>query len=50
MAEASDFKIDMQVGLDKAHQQITPVKKWTWLWATGVPQNLGFPFNISAMV
>ena len=22
--------------------------KWVWPWARGAPQNLGFPFNISA--
>jgi len=23
-------------------------EKWAWPWARGAPQNLGFPFNISA--
>jgi len=39
----------MPLGFTKAHNKITPrAKKWAWLWAKGSPQNLGFPFNISA--
>jgi len=39
----------MQFGFFKAHHKITPRgKKWAWPWAGGAPQNLGFPFNISA--
>jgi len=28
----------------KSHAEAT----WAWPWAMGAPQNLGFPFNISA--
>jgi len=48
MAEANDFKFGKQFGFSKVHHKITLRKKWAWPRAKGFPQNLGFPFNISA--
>jgi len=47
MAGASDFKFGKQLGFAKAcHKNYTQKKGWAWPWARGVPQNLGFSFNI----
>jgi len=43
--EASDFKFGMQLGFAKAHHQMSLEKKRVWLWARGVPRNLGLPLS-----
>ena len=40
----------MQFGLSKAHHKIARRIKVGMAWAKGAPKNLGFPFNISAMI
>jgi len=37
-------------GLSRIVIKSHPEEKWAWTWATGAPQNLGFPFNGFAMV
>jgi len=38
----------MRLRLTEAHQIITSTEKVGVGWATGAPQNWGFPFNTSA--
>jgi len=50
MAGASDFKIGVEVGFDKVHHKITPIRERARGLRLGeLPKILGFPFNISAM-
>jgi len=48
MAEASDFRFGMQLGLPRHIIKSHPEEKWASRWARGATQNWGFPFNISA--
>ena len=49
MAEASDFKILVDVGFDKAHHKITPIRESARGLELGeLPKMWGFPFNIYA--
>jgi len=52
MAESSDFKLGMQVGLHKAHHKITPIpasERGSRLVELSKIRDREFPFNISAM-
>ena len=49
MAEASDFKIGVDVGFDKILHKITPIRESAGGHRLGeLPKTWGFPFNIYA--
>jgi len=48
-AEASDFKLGMQLGFAKALHKITPRGKEVVALARGAPKIWGFSFNVYAM-
>jgi len=49
MAEASEFKFAIKLGLAKSNYKITPIDKRGRRFRLGSFKNLGFSFNIYAM-
>ena len=44
----SCLSVVCSLGFPRPIIKLHPKEKWAWPWGRGAPQNLGFPFNISA--